>query len=42
MTSETVLPKGWCPSARRPMQAKDGLLVRLRISGEFTFSPLRV
>jgi precorrin-3B synthase len=33
MTSETVLRKGWCPSARRPMQAKDGLLVRLRISG---------
>ena len=33
MTSETVLRKGWCPGARRPMQAKDGLLVRLRISG---------
>jgi precorrin-3B synthase len=33
MTSETVLRQGWCPGARRPMQAKDGLLVRLRISG---------
>ncbi|HEY8030948.1 MAG TPA: precorrin-3B synthase [Methylocella sp.] len=33
MISETVLRKGWCPGARRPMQAKDGLLVRLRISG---------
>jgi precorrin-3B synthase len=33
MTRETVLRKGWCPGARRPMQAKDGLLVRLRISG---------
>jgi len=33
MTRVTVLRKGWCPGARRPMQAKDGLLVRLRISG---------
>ncbi|MGH6835983.1 MAG: precorrin-3B synthase [Methylocella sp.] len=33
MTRETTLRKGWCPGARRPMQAKDGLLVRLRISG---------
>ncbi|MGB6326406.1 MAG: precorrin-3B synthase [Methylocella sp.] len=33
MTSETILRKGWCPGARRPMQAKDGLLVRLRIGG---------
>ncbi|MGH6838919.1 MAG: precorrin-3B synthase [Methylocella sp.] len=33
MTRETVLRKGWCPGALRPMQAKDGLLVRLRISG---------
>jgi precorrin-3B synthase len=33
MTSETGLRKGWCPGARRPMQAKDGLLVRLRIIG---------
>jgi precorrin-3B synthase len=33
MTSATVLRKGLCPGARRPMQAKDGLLVRLRISG---------
>ncbi|MDQ6867519.1 MAG: precorrin-3B synthase [Pseudomonadota bacterium] len=33
MTSETMSRKGWCPGALRPMQAKDGLLVRLRISG---------
>ena len=33
MTGDTALRKGWCPGARRPMQAKDGLLVRLRISG---------
>src|SRR5205807_5215808 len=33
MSSDTALRKGWCPGARRPMQAKDGLLVRLRISG---------
>jgi precorrin-3B synthase len=40
MTSEallrkgkTSLRKGWCPGALRPMSAKDGLLVRLRISG---------
>jgi precorrin-3B synthase len=33
MTRETILRKGWCPGALRPMQAKDGLLVRLRISG---------
>jgi precorrin-3B synthase len=33
MTHETVLRKGWCPGALRPMEAKDGLLVRLRISG---------
>jgi precorrin-3B synthase len=33
MTSDTALRKGWCPGARRPMQAKDGLLVRLRICG---------
>ena len=26
------LHKGWCPGAWRPMPAKDGLLVRLRIS----------
>jgi precorrin-3B synthase len=25
------MQKGWCPSARRPMGAKDGLLVRLKI-----------
>ena len=33
MTRETGLRKGWCPGARRPTHAKDGLLVRLRISG---------
>jgi precorrin-3B synthase len=33
MTRETELRQGWCPGARRPMQAKDGLIVRLRISG---------
>jgi len=33
MTRGNSLRKGWCPGARRPMQAKDGLLVRLRISG---------
>jgi precorrin-3B synthase len=33
MTREPALHKGWCPGAWRPMQAKDGLLVRLRISG---------
>jgi precorrin-3B synthase len=33
MMSEALLRKGWCPGARRPMLAKDGLLVRLRISG---------
>lgn len=33
MTSKALLRKGWCPGARRPMPAKDGLLLRLRISG---------
>jgi precorrin-3B synthase len=33
MTSGIPLHKGWCPGARRPMPAKDGLLVRLRIPG---------
>ena len=27
------LRKGWCPGALRPMMARDGLLVRLRITG---------
>lgn len=27
------LRKGWCPGALRPMPAKDGLLVRLRLTG---------
>jgi precorrin-3B synthase len=33
MRRGTQLRKGWCPGAWRPMPAKDGLLVRLRISG---------
>ena len=33
MIHETELRKGWCPGARRPMQARDGLLMRLRICG---------
>jgi precorrin-3B synthase len=33
MTRGNLLRKGWCPGARRPMQAKDGLLMRLRITG---------
>lgn len=33
MLRATPLRKRWCPGARRPMQAKDGLLVRLRIRG---------
>lgn len=33
MTGDTALRKGWCPGAGRPMQAKDGLLARLRICG---------
>jgi precorrin-3B synthase len=32
MTGEISMRKGWCPAARRPMMAKDGLLVRLKIS----------
>jgi precorrin-3B synthase len=32
MTSATQMHKGWCPGARRPMRARDGLLVRLKIS----------
>ncbi len=32
MTGETQMHKGWCPSARRPMRVKDGLLIRLKIS----------
>jgi precorrin-3B synthase len=39
MTRGIPLRKGWCPSARRPMPAKDGLLVRLRISGGIVTSP---
>jgi precorrin-3B synthase len=39
MTSETLLRKGWCPGVRRPMQAKDGHLVRLRISGGGVSAP---
>lgn len=33
MTAAAQRRKGWCPGALRPMPAKDGLLVRLRISG---------
>lgn len=33
MTSGSTLRKGRCPGARRPMQAKDGLIVRLKLSG---------
>jgi precorrin-3B synthase len=32
MKSETMLRKGWCPGVLQPMRAKDGLLVRLKIS----------
>ena len=40
MTSAVLLRKGWCPGARRPMPAKDGLLVRLRISGGAVAAPV--
>ncbi|HXW71047.1 MAG TPA: precorrin-3B synthase [Methylocella sp.] len=33
MTNEASLRKGWCPSIRRPMLAKDGLIVRVRVLG---------
>jgi precorrin-3B synthase len=33
MLTSVDLRKGWCPGALAPMPAKDGLLVRLRISG---------
>jgi precorrin-3B synthase len=33
MMSSASLRKGWCPGVRRPMPAKDGLLVRVRIRG---------
>lgn len=33
MLTRAELRKGWCPGALSPMQAKDGFLVRLRISG---------
>jgi precorrin-3B synthase len=32
MTTAAELRKGWCPGALRPMPAKDGLLVRLRVT----------
>jgi len=36
------LRKGWCPGALRPMPAKDGLLVRLRVTaGRLTAATLR-
>ena len=28
-----ALRKGWCPGALRPMMVRDGLLVRLKITG---------
>ena len=34
------LKKGWCPGALRPMMARDGLLVRLRITGGIISSRL--
>ena len=34
------LRKGWCPGALRPMAARDGLLVRLRITGGLVSVPL--
>ncbi|PNG27485.1 precorrin-3B synthase [Methylocella silvestris] len=33
MLTRAELRKGWCPGARAPMQARDGLIARLRISG---------
>lgn len=43
MTSGALLRKGWCPGALRPMPAKDGLLVRLRISaGTVSAAAMRV
>ena len=34
------LRKGWCPGALRPMTARDGLLVRLKITGGLLPAPL--
>lgn len=34
------LRKGWCPGALRPMAAKDGLLVRLRVTGGIVGAPV--
>ncbi len=31
--NEASLVKGWCPGALRPMESGDGLIVRLRLSG---------
>ncbi|ACK52174.1 precorrin-3B synthase [Methylocella silvestris BL2] len=33
MLTRAELRKGWCPGALAPMQARDGLIARLRISG---------
>ncbi len=33
MSGRPDLRKGWCPGALRPMSARDGLLVRLKITG---------
>ncbi len=42
MTAPPGLRKGWCPGALRPMPAKDGLLVRLRVTaGRLSAATLR-
>lgn len=39
---KAITPKGWCPTALRPMETGDGYLVRLRIvNGELSFSQAR-
>lgn len=40
MIGKALLRKGWCPGVRRPMPAKDGLLVRLRITGGIVTAPV--
>ncbi len=37
---QATLRKGWCPGVLRPMQAKDGLLIRLRISAGTLSQPV--
>lgn len=42
MSARENLRKGWCPSALRPMETGDGILLRLRPrAGAFTISQLR-